>query len=180
MLEYAGHVADEPRGYEALGTSPLNRFYQASDRWFFLAAPLMDAACLSTVDGLEDTAGLEGAELERALEATFAELPAAVWVERLLRAGASAHAVVPAAELMADPAVCAQGLSVTQSVEVVGEATMPGLSVRLSRTPMRLGEPPHRPGSDAAQILDELGIGDRLPGLARAWALQVEDLPPAW
>ena len=37
MLDYKGHVSDEPRGYEALGTGPLQRFYQASDGWFFLA-----------------------------------------------------------------------------------------------------------------------------------------------
>ena len=40
MLDYAGHVSDEPRGYEALGTGPLQRFYQASGR---LVLPRRDA-----------------------------------------------------------------------------------------------------------------------------------------
>jgi len=81
---------------------------------------------------------------------------------------------------MADPWVRSQGLSVTQTVEDVGEVTMPGLSVRLSDTPMRLGGPPHRPGSDAALILREIGMEDALPALARVWGLQTSDLPSAW
>ena len=70
--------------------------------------------------------------------------PARVWGNRLRQAGVSAQVVVPVAELMADPWVRTQGLSVTQTVEGVGDVTMPGLSVRLSDTPMRLGGPPHR------------------------------------
>jgi crotonobetainyl-CoA:carnitine CoA-transferase CaiB-like acyl-CoA transferase len=126
------------------------------------------------------TANLEESTLEHALEAQFAELPAAVWVDRLRQAGVSAHVVVPVAELMADPWVRSQGLSVTQTVEGVGDVTMPGLSVRLSATPMRLGGPPHRPGSDAEPILQELGMAEALPALARAWMLQISDLPSAW
>jgi len=84
------------------------------------------------------------------------------------------------AELMADPWVQSHGLSVTQTVEDVGDVTMPGLSVRLSDTPMRLGGPPHRPGSDAALILQELGMEDALLALTRAWVLQTSDLPSAW
>jgi crotonobetainyl-CoA:carnitine CoA-transferase CaiB-like acyl-CoA transferase len=66
--------------------------------------------------------------LEQELEARFAALPAAVWVDRLRQAGVSAHAVVPVAELMVDPWVQSHGLSVTQTVEGVGDVTMPGLS----------------------------------------------------
>jgi len=76
--------------------------------------------------------------------------------------------VVPVAEFMVDSWVRSQGLSVTQTVEDVGEVTMPGLSVSLSATPMRLGSPPHRPGSDAEPILQELGMAETLPALARA------------
>ncbi len=87
---------------------------------------------------------------------------------------------MPVAELMVDPWVRSQGLSVTQTVEDVGEVTMPGFSVRLSDTPMRLGGPPHRPGADAEAILQELGMAEALPALARAWVLQTFDLPSAW
>jgi crotonobetainyl-CoA:carnitine CoA-transferase CaiB-like acyl-CoA transferase len=179
MLDYQGRVANEPRGYEALGAGPLQRFYQARDGWFFLAASAADASRLSAVERLQ-TANPEASTLERTLEARFATLPAAVWVDRLQQAGVSAHAVVPVAELMADPWVRSQGLSVTQIVEDVGEVTMPGPSVRLSDTPMRLGGPPHRPGSDAEVILQELAMVEALPALTRAWVLQTSDLPSAW
>jgi len=126
------------------------------------------------------TANLEALTSEQVLEARFAELPTAVWINRLRQAGVSAHAVVPVADLMVDPWGRSQGLSVTQTVEDVGDITMPGLPVRLSETPMRLGSLPHRPGSDAAIILRELGLEDALPALARAWVLQPSDLPSAW
>ena len=179
MLDYQGRVAREPRGYETLGTGPLQRFYQARDDWFFLTATAVDASRLSVVEGLQ-TANLEASMLEQVLEARFTELPTAIWVDRLRQAGVSAHAVVPVAELMADPWVRSHGLSVTQIVEDVGDVTMPGLSVRLSATPMRLGSPPHRPGSDAEAILQELGMAETVPALARAWVLQTSDLPSAW
>jgi crotonobetainyl-CoA:carnitine CoA-transferase CaiB-like acyl-CoA transferase len=81
---------------------------------------------------------------------------------------------------MLDPSVRKRGLSVTQTVEGVGETTAPGLPVRFSRTPMRIGDPPRQPGSDASAILAELGMSDRLEKLERAWVLQVHDLNPAW
>jgi crotonobetainyl-CoA:carnitine CoA-transferase CaiB-like acyl-CoA transferase len=81
---------------------------------------------------------------------------------------------------MQDAYVRSRGLSVSQEVEGVGTTTAPGLSVRLSRTPMRLGEPTHRPGADAAKILERLGMAGELPKLEKTWVLQVNDLPPAW
>ena len=45
---------------------------------------------------------------------------------------------------------------------------------------MRIGDPPHKPGSDAPRILEEIGMADQLATLEKAWVLQVNDLPPAW
>ena len=87
---------------------------------------------------------------------------------------------MPVGELMVDDYVKARGLSVTQHVDGVGETTAPGLAVRLSLTPMRLGDPPHKPGSDAAAILEQVGLKAELPVLENAWVLQVNDLPAAW
>ena len=179
MLDYKGHVADEPRGYGALGTGPLDRFYQAQDRWFFLAARGEASSRLPATEGLEDV-DIEAPDLERRLDERFASLPAAEWVERLRRVNISAHVHVTVAELMTDPIVQKRGLSVAQTVEGVGETTAPGLSVHLSRTPMRLGEPPRRPGSDAEAILREIGMVEELARLEKAWVLQASDLPPAW
>jgi crotonobetainyl-CoA:carnitine CoA-transferase CaiB-like acyl-CoA transferase len=81
---------------------------------------------------------------------------------------------------MADPVVRAQGLSVTQQAEDVGEVTMPGLSVHLSDTPMRLGTAARRPGADAESILQDIGLADEMGRLERVWALQTANLPSAW
>ena len=43
-----------------------------------------------------------------------------------------------------------------------------------------LGAVSGRPGSDAANILAELGLQEELPKLEKAWVLQVSDLPSAW
>lgn len=171
VLDYAGHVADEPRGYMTLGTAPLNRFYQGSDgQWFFLAVPECDSARLAEVEGIQP----------EDLESGFGTQPADVWVQRLRERGLSAQKRIPVAELMQDAYVRRRGLSVTQEVDGVGATTAPGLPVRLSRTPMRVGDPPHQPGSDAAAILQELGMQDAMARLHRAWVLQIDDLPPAW
>ena len=69
MLGYEGAVADEPRGYEALGTSHLNRFYRARDRWFFVAAQPAEASRLYAIAGISAD---KPNEIERALEAAFA------------------------------------------------------------------------------------------------------------
>jgi hypothetical protein len=173
MLEYAGHVSNEPRGYMTLGTGPLNRFYQGSDeKWFFLAVSSADADTLWRVEGVNPDD----------LEGSFRHAPAADWVRRLRAHGLAAQARVPVAELMQDAYVIRCGLSVTQQVDGVGATTAPGLPVRLSRTPMRVGDPPRPPGSDAAVILQELGFKkpEALANLERAWVLQVNDLPSAW
>jgi crotonobetainyl-CoA:carnitine CoA-transferase CaiB-like acyl-CoA transferase len=178
MLRFDGYVANEPRGYGALGTGPLNRLYQAADRWFFLALPEKDAAKLSKVAGL-NVEGLSGTKLEAVLSDAFAGEPATTWVQRLRDADIAAHEIVPVAELMQDEYVKKAGLSVSQTVAGVGETTAPGLSVRFSRTPMRMGEI-HQPGSDAPAILERIGLADQLEKLERAWVLQAHDLPPAW
>ena len=38
LQDYAGKEWNEPHGQEAIGSGPLNRLYQASDGWLFLAA----------------------------------------------------------------------------------------------------------------------------------------------
>jgi crotonobetainyl-CoA:carnitine CoA-transferase CaiB-like acyl-CoA transferase len=172
MLQYAGRPAPrEPRGYTALGTGPLNRFYQGSDgKWFFMALPEADADKLDSLDGLRrDT-----------LESQFKQEPAEAWVRRLREHGIPAQLRVPVAELMVDPYERQRGLSESQQVEGIGETTAPGLPVKLSRTPMRVGAPPRRPGADAADILEELGLQEELPKLEKAWVLQASDLSAAW
>ncbi len=172
MLSYSGRKApSEPRGYMALGSGPLDRFYRgADDKWFFVSLPAADSAKLASVDGLTPDN----------LEVKFKQEPAKVWVERLQQHGIPAQLRVPVEELMVDPYVIQRGLSVSQVVDGVGETTAPGLPAKLSRTPMRVGAVTGRPGSDAANILAELGLQEELPKLEKAWVLQANDLPSAW
>ena len=170
MLEYAGAAHDEPRGWQTLGTGPLNRFYQASDGWFFLATN--EAASAQA----EAAVGAPVDDFERA----FAEQSVSHWVERLSQAGISAHRVVNLPDLMQDASVRARGLSVTHTSEEAGEVTYPGVSVHLSATPMRVGRPARRPGADVHAVFNEAGIEDWIPSLERAWALQTSDPPPGW
>lgn len=174
MLDYDGAVHDEPRGYEAQGTSPLNRYYRAADGWFFLAATGTEPA-LASVTGVDHDAS----DPEHVLSKVFLDDTAQTWAKRLRDAGVAAQEIVPLARLMEDEGVRARGLSISQ---VVGEqqATMPGVAVRLSRTPLRPGDSIHQPGSDAAAILAEIGWPDRLQRLEDIWVLRASNLPPAW
>jgi len=175
MFDFPGYQAAEPRGYFALGESPLQRYYRASDRWFFLAARRADLHALREMAGVAKDADLEGA-----LETAFASEDAGRLVARLTGMGIAAHVVVPVAELMVDNGVRARGLSVTQQVDGVGSCTMPGVSPRLSDTPALVGRAPGRPGEDATEVLASVGLADRLDALERGWVIRATDLPAAW
>ena len=79
---------------------------------------------------------------------------------------------------MQDAWVREHGLSLTQTIEGLGEMTMPGVAARMSRTPLRVGAPVHPVGSDAPAILASLGLGDRLDDLVRAGAVSLTLLEP--
>jgi len=180
MFDLAGYQPTEPRGYLALGEGPLQRYYRAGDGWFFLAARPQDLGALADVTGRPALAELTGDALSAALEAAFATSDAGPLVERLVAADIAAHVVVPIAELMADRLVRSRGLSVTQQVVGAGGCTMPGISVRLSDTPARVGRAPRRPGEDAKAVLAGVGLADRLDALERGWVVRATDLPAAW
>jgi len=58
LVGKTGGAGTEPAGPGALGEGPLQRFYQASDGWFFLGATPRDLDRLRTVDGLGDLGDL--------------------------------------------------------------------------------------------------------------------------
>jgi crotonobetainyl-CoA:carnitine CoA-transferase CaiB-like acyl-CoA transferase len=179
MFDFPGYAPAGPRGYFALGESPLQRYYRAADQWFFLAARPADVPALAAVTGMPEVAD-PGAAGEKALEAAFATASAQDLVARLASAGIAAHAVTAIAGLMTDPVVRARGLSVTQEVPGAGACTMPGVSPWLSDTPALPGHPPHRPGGDAREVLAAVGLDGRLEALERSWVIRATDLPAAW
>ena len=79
--------------------------------------------------------------------------------EILRTADIGAHATQHIEDLMQDPWVRAHGLSLTQTLEGVGEMTMPGAAPRLSRTPLAIGKPVRPVGADGpGRSLAELRI----------------------
>ena len=173
LFDYPGKVWTEPRGTDALGSGPLHRLYRARDGWFFLGAGDDGRERLSRVAGLEHTAGITDAELERALEACLVAEPRELWINRLRAAGIGAAAIARVEDLMEDPWVRAHGLSLTQAIPGLGNMRMPGVAARLSRTPLRIGEPVHPVGSDAPAVLARIGLADRLDELLEAGALSL-------
>jgi len=165
LQSYPGKTWDEPHGQEATGHGALNRLYEASDGWLYLAArPGEIARC----DGLSDLASREGSALERALEERMRTRSTQAWVETLTKAGIGAHHVVPSlVELMTDPLVVSRRLAVTRDHEGFGPITTTAPSVRLSRTPVDIGRPAAKPGSDAPSILAGIGMSNELDRLVR-------------
>jgi crotonobetainyl-CoA:carnitine CoA-transferase CaiB-like acyl-CoA transferase len=167
-----GKQWNEPHGQEALGSGPLDRLYQANDGWLFLAAR---GGELAHCPALADLAGRSGADLERALEERMRTRAVAAWVEALTPAGVGAHRVAPdLVDLMTDPLVQARGLAVTRDHEGFGPITTTAPGVRMSRTPMTVGRPAPKPGSDAASILAEIGMAGELERLLRDGVIAVD------
>ena len=176
LQEYAGKVWDEPRGQDVLGFGPLQRLYRASDGWLFLGASseLLSDVCAAV--GLEDAPTTDSDALERALEEALARQPVAYWVERLPQVDAGVQGLGNVRQLMLDPWARAHGLSVTQTIEGVGEVTMPGPAPRMSGTPLRVGRPVRPPGADAPMLLERIGMADTLDALQASGALKMPAL----
>ena len=143
LQAYEGKQWDEPGGLDCLGRGPLYRAYRASDDWVFMAALAQD---LPGCPALSDLAGLRGAELERALEARFRTRSVDEWVKLLPEAGIAAQRVVLRFEdLMEDPVVIRQGLSLTRLNENQGMVTTTGPGIR----PVPHADVAGTPGADA-------------------------------
>lgn len=169
--QHQAKVWDEPRGWDALGSGPNQRFFCCSDGWFFLGYKPDEASEVASALGLADIGELEASVARRPVEEVVAALVAI---------GVGAHRVIPRAELMQDPLVRSMGLSIVQQVESVGNVVMPGAPVHLHGTPLRVGPAAGPPGGDALDILSDLGLQDDLPRLERSWAVQTHDLTSAW
>ncbi|MBI3328310.1 MAG: CoA transferase, partial [Nitrospinae bacterium] len=175
MQLYGGKCWDEPSGQERLGSGPLHQAYRARDGWVFIGARQDEVARLAAVDGLAGIASLRGEALEQALAQRFANDTVDMWVARLTKAGIGAHRYIgDLDELMQDPWVTAHALSLTREHDEIGLVTTCGPVPRLSRTPIRVGRPAPKPGSDARAILTEIGLADRVEALIEAGVVRVD------
>jgi crotonobetainyl-CoA:carnitine CoA-transferase CaiB-like acyl-CoA transferase len=77
-------------------------------------------------------------------------------------------------ELMQDPWVVAHELSATREHDELGLVTTCGPAPRLSATPVKIGHPAPKPGSDAAEILAEIGLDHRLEDLIASGVIRVD------
>jgi crotonobetainyl-CoA:carnitine CoA-transferase CaiB-like acyl-CoA transferase len=181
----AGEGPDEHR--DEHGRTALERLYRAGDRWLFLAARVGDLPVLTRVLGLELDARLgptwpePGGPLAAEFAARFAAADAADWVARL-----AGHGIAAAACASIDEAVdYLRGRGVVYLEPGVDgrDVPRPGIGRWLSRTPPRVGANPGTIGSQAVEVLADLGLDpadmttladadvialpDRLPHLTR-------------
>ncbi|HUR04122.1 MAG TPA: CoA transferase [Nonomuraea sp.] len=160
----------QPGGITRLGLGPLQRLYRAADGWFFLAAPghALDAVA-RTVELA--AGGLQSEEdVERSLEETFATAPAAEWVRRLVAAGLAAHEASSIDAAMEDAWARASGVVQEAVFEGGYHGRLVGAAARLSRTPIQHLPVPPPIGWDTAEMIREVGLGDRLGDLLAAGA----------
>ncbi|HSF29065.1 MAG TPA: CoA transferase [Candidatus Tectomicrobia bacterium] len=176
MQLYDGKRWDEPSGQDKLGSGPLHRAYHARDGWLFIGARRDEGSRLAAVEGLTGIDSLRGRPLEHALEQLLAGETVDTWVARLTRAGVGAHRYIgDVGELMADPWVTAHELSLTREHDGMGLVTTCGPAPRLSRTPIRVGQPAPKPGADAHEILTQVGLSDReIAALIEAGVVRVD------
>jgi crotonobetainyl-CoA:carnitine CoA-transferase CaiB-like acyl-CoA transferase len=181
LIKHArGAPGREPAGPAARGHTSLQRFYRASDRWFYLGATLADLHRLTEVAGFAVPRGRSLDVLQPRLDAAFTKRTAREWVAVLRAMGIGAHEVVDLAELMTDPLVRERGLAVTQVSAEVGEVTMPGIALSMSATGPRIGAPVAPAGADAVEVLDRIGLGAAVPDLEARGVLQTARLPHGW
>ncbi|MGE3539494.1 MAG: CaiB/BaiF CoA transferase family protein [Candidatus Tectimicrobiota bacterium] len=175
MQMYTGKQWNETRGQQALGSGPLHRAYQARDGWFFLGARADEVSRLAALDGLSGITSLSGAALEQALEQHFLTQSVEHWVARCNAAGLGAQrCILDLPELMHDPWVVAHELTATREHDDIGLVTTCGPAPRLSRTPVRIGYPAPKPGSDARSVLADIGLEDRLESLIARGVVRVD------
>ena len=101
-------------------------------------------------------------------------------VHALREAGVGAHEVLTTEQVMTSELAVQLGLSLIQRSAEFGPVVVPGLTVRLSASPLVLGRAPGRAGSDAESILADVGLAGQLAELSRRWVLRTDDLPRAW
>jgi crotonobetainyl-CoA:carnitine CoA-transferase CaiB-like acyl-CoA transferase len=164
MVACAGQVWEEPRGQHATGWGPLDRLYQASDRWFYLTVASPES--LARVEGLEGVERISGAALEEELATRFTWATACTWVERLVAAGISATVNFDfPTEVMEDANVKRRGLSLVRQHAEVGEVRTIAPGSRLSRTPVQPAFAAPPAGWHTRELVEEAGLGQQVESL---------------
>lgn len=171
FLDFEGHRRNEPEGRGLRGISAFSRLYPARDGWLYVHCGDVDTAkrLLSMFDfrhianfpGLENGNWLEfpqDGDLARELSAIFATQSVSYWLQGLKDAGVNATENAGIGDFRDSPQVRQAGLVVTREHPGQGRADHLGNTAHLSETPMRLGRTTPVLGSDAEEILGEVGL----------------------
>ena len=165
------------------GRTALYRIYSAADRWFFLAGTADEVEHLARACGLDpadpawSTANEPDGLLAQLLADRFLTEPAASWEAKLAGRRSAALTVATideAASYLADRGV------VYYEPGVEGDRVpRTGIGAWLSETPPTAGANPGPVGSQALEILEQLGLGrDEVTALGDAGVIRLpDDLP---
>jgi crotonobetainyl-CoA:carnitine CoA-transferase CaiB-like acyl-CoA transferase len=171
LQAYAGKVWEEPRGLNARGWSMFQRLYQASDGWFYLGGRAEEPSGLLRVKGLEDLTAVD----ESRLEERFATSGCAAWVDALNATGFGAHVWTPLAKAVYQPYLRERNLVYEETQTDGSQVVLSGPVPRLSLTPLSPGHRAPQPGADAAEILSEVNMRERLASLCASGTLRLPD-----
>uniref|UniRef100_UPI0015E1D144 CoA transferase n=1 Tax=Arthrobacter sp. 9E06 TaxID=2058890 RepID=UPI0015E1D144 len=164
LLDYEGAAHDEPSGPDAKGRGPLDRLYQAADRWIYLAAAPDQAPAIAAALGL-DTLPEDDDVRAQAIQAKLLTISSSVAVEELVRHGIGAHVLLDLTEVMDSNYARRKGLVITRNHPGLGNVTLTGPSPRPTRTPAVPTRPGGPPGWDTRDVIEDLGYGDRFEDL---------------
>lgn len=179
MQDFRGNTLNEARGQDSLGTGPLNRAYKANDGWLFLVARRSDLSIIRNLLELPDLERVGDHELELLLEYSVQKHSVKHWVDAMNNNGIGAHEIIfdPRA-LLRDKWVIEHGLSVTRDHMELGSITTTGPAPRLSLTPLQIGRPAPKPGSDAQTILEDIGLGNQFQRLVGENIIRLDGIVP--
>ena len=152
MLTYEGKAWDEPSGPDTWGFSFADRIYKAKDSYFYLKAEpeaLRAEPALSAVDW-------EREDIDRQLEALFAQGEAAAWLDKLNKNGImSRRCRIYSKEPPEEAYAFERGISKREEHPGLGLLRTTHCAPRLSLTPPQPGYPSSAPGSDTQRFLEE-------------------------
>lgn len=111
--------------------------------------------------------------LNALIEPRLAERTIAEWIEALNRAGVACGPISKVDQVFADPQVARAALVHELPHETQGTVKVLGLPISLSRTPPTVRTPAPVAGAHTREILERLGMADRIDALAAAGVIEL-------
>ena len=170
FLDFAGHRRSEPEGRGLRGVSAFSRLYRAEDGWIYVHCPdssarhnLLEFPEFShlknsaELDQGSDTGPPQQGKFANEMARVFSQGRRETWIRLLSDAGIDTTSCIGIDDFRESPHVRKAGLIITREHPGQGEADHLGNTAHLSTTPMRVGRPTPILGSDADEVLAEVG-----------------------